>query len=51
MEVSDCGWSWRTRVVFGTKNGVYLAWSSADSLEQASEISAVVEWKFAREVI
>lgn len=51
MEVSDCGEFWRTRVVFGTKNGVYLAWSSADSLEKASEVSAVVEWKFAREVI
>lgn len=49
MEVSEDGTTWYTRVVFGKKNGKYIAWINATTVEEAKKIAGVVTWKFARE--
>lgn len=41
----------RTRVVFMEKNGKYLAWSNASTLEEAEKTFTVTYWDYAREVV
>jgi len=50
MEVSDSGTTWTTRVVFGVKNGKYLTWFHAETLEEAAKTSEVITWLQAREI-
>ena len=40
----------KTRVVFMEKNGKYLAWSNASTLEEAEKTFTVAYWDYAREV-
>jgi len=40
----------KTRVVFMEKNGKYLAWSNASTLEEAEKTFIVAYWPYAREV-
>lgn len=50
MEVSDDGDNWRKRVVFMKKNGRFLAWGIAETIEEAECELGVFSWKFAREI-
>jgi hypothetical protein len=50
MEVCDDGNGWRKRVVFMKKNDKFLAWVSAESLEEAERENKACTWEFAREI-
>lgn len=50
MEVSDDGDSWFKRVVFMEKNGMFLAWSFAETIEEAENTAVAYTWGFAREI-
>lgn len=50
MEVSDCGDIWYKRVVFMEKNGKFLAWAFAGSIEEAESEFDTCAWTFAREI-
>lgn len=52
MEVSDLhDFSDKvTRVVFGKKNGYYMAWCMAKTIEEAKDEDDMNLWKFAREI-
>lgn len=39
-----------TRVVFAEKNGKYLAWSEAETIEKSEKVVATVDWGYAREI-
>ena len=41
------GWK---RVVFMEKNGKYLAWGSAETLEQAEHVAESSTWKYAKDI-
>jgi len=51
MEVSNSEdfSNFKTRVVFMEKNGQYLAWSNASTLEEAEKTFTVTYWAYARE--
>lgn len=38
------------RVVFVHKNGYYLAWESAETIEAAEKIVSMREWKYAKDI-
>jgi len=38
------------RVVFAFKNGVYIAWSFAETIEEAEKINGLSCWPFAKEI-
>ena len=50
MEVSEDGDSWFKRVVFMEKNGMFLAWNAAESIEEAEHEVYTCSWEFAREI-
>ena len=50
MEVSEDGNSWHKRVVFMEKNGKFLAWAAAESIEEAEHKVHTCVWEFAREI-
>lgn len=50
MEVSDNGNDWVKRVVFMEKNGKFLAWNAAESIEEAENDIYTYTWEFAREI-
>ena len=50
MEVSDSGIKWYPRVVFGKKNGKYIAWGGAKTIEEAEKITVTTPWNYAREI-
>lgn len=50
MEVSDCGMEWRKRVVFTEKVGKFIAWTRAETFEEAEDEKVTHDWKYAREV-
>lgn len=50
MEVSDTGLFWFRRVVFMGKEGVYLAWSSGETMDEVEKVFDVTSWKYAREI-
>lgn len=50
MEVSNNGSFWCKRVVFMEKNGKFLAWDYAKSIEEAERVTDVGVWRYAREV-
>ena len=50
MEVSCDGIAWYPRVVFAKKNGKYLAWAYATTVEEAEKRYSTVEWDYAREI-
>lgn len=49
MEVSDDGLEWKKRVVFMQKNGKFLAWTKAETIEEAERENATFVWNYARE--
>lgn len=51
MEVSCKGNMWQPRVVFMVKNGKFLAWSGATTLEGAEFETDVVVWEYARDIV
>lgn len=50
MEVSNCGMEWHKRVVFTEKVGRFIAWTQAESFEEAEDEACTHDWKYAREV-
>ena len=52
MEVSEDKKRWITRVVFGKKNGLYIAWAGGGghNLEGARSIDGAISWKYARRI-
>ena len=50
MMVSDNKMTWGKRVVFMEKNGGFLAWESAETLEEAEKIVGNTFWKYAKEI-
>jgi len=51
MEVSNNnGISWCKRVVFMEKNGEFIAWSAAETLEGAEKKTETASWRQAREI-
>lgn len=50
MLVSDDNRNWRKRVVFGKKNGGFLAWGGAETIEEALICSSAISWKYAKEI-
>ena len=50
MLVSDDKMTWGKRVVFMEKNGGFLAWESAETLEEAEKIVGNTFWKYAKEI-
>ena len=50
MEVSDEGKYWKTRVVFGKKNGRYIAWMGVDNLEGVKEECRTAPWNHAKPI-
>lgn len=50
MEVSGDGIKWYPRVVFGKKNGKYIAWSGAETVEEAEKKTVTAAWDYAREI-
>lgn len=50
MEVSNNNVSWQKRVVFMEKNGNFLAWVDAKSIEEAENEIYTYTWGFAREI-
>ena len=51
MEVSYNNRNWTRRVVFGKKNGRYIAWSVAQTLEEAVNYTETGSWDYAREPV
>jgi uncharacterized secreted protein with C-terminal beta-propeller domain len=50
MMVSSVAGRWFKRVVFMEKNNIYLAWESAETLEDAKKVSSTAAWLYAKEV-
>ena len=50
MLVSDDGIKWCKRVVFMKKNDRFLAWFTAETIEQSESIYSVVPWRYAKEL-
>ena len=50
MLVSGDGIKWYPRVVFMEKCGKFLAWSFAETLEEAEKEITSVPWKYAKEI-
>ena len=50
MLISDDKMTWGKRVVFMKKNGGFLAWESAETLEEAGKIVGNTFWKYAKEI-
>lgn len=50
MEVSAGGNDWQKRVVFMEKNGKFLAWIGAETIEESENETNVFAWKYAREI-
>ena len=50
MLVSDDKRAWGKRVVFMGKNGGFLAWGFAETLEEAEKTVAISFWKYAKEI-
>lgn len=50
MLVSNNGRDWEERVVFGKKNGRFLAWGGFETIEEALICSSVVSWGYAKEI-
>ena len=50
MLVSDDKMNWGKRVVFIVKNGGFLAWQFAETLEEAEKIVSTTFWKYAKEI-
>ncbi len=50
MLVSDDEIEWRKRVVFMEKNGVFLAWANAQTLEGAERKTDATCWKYAKDL-
>ena len=50
MEVSGDGTTWYPRVVFGKKNGKYISWVEATTVEEAEKIIDTIDWNYAREI-
>lgn len=50
MEVSSDEKFWCKRVIFMEKNGWYLAWNIAETLEDAEKFIGINAWKYAREI-
>lgn len=49
MEVRDINREdWCKRVVLGKKNGIWLSWSNALTLEEAKEVMSITTWNQAR---
>ena len=48
MSVSDDGETWSTRVVFMDKNNKYIAWASAQTINESEDITDTVTWKYAK---
>lgn len=38
------------RVVFMEKNGRYISWYGAESLEESEKVTSTSDWKYAREI-
>ena len=49
MLVSDDKMTWGKRVVFMEKNGGFLAWEAAETLEEAENATVSSFWKYAKE--
>ena len=50
MLVSDDKMTWDKRVVFMKKNGGFLAWEFAETLEEAEKRVGTNFWKYAKEI-
>jgi prefoldin subunit 5 len=50
MEVSNNGSTWSKRVVFMKKDGYYMAWFMAETIEAAQTEFDTSLWKYAREI-
>ena len=50
MEVSHDNTDWKRRVVFGKKNGKYLAWNWVETVEEAKKRTDAISWNYAREI-
>lgn len=50
MLVSKNWRDWEKRVVFGKKNGGFLAWGGAETIEEALTSNSVILWNFAKEI-
>ena len=50
MEVSHNNHNWHKRVVFMEKNGKFLAWVDAKSIEESEGITDICTWRYAREI-
>lgn len=50
MEVSHNGNGWCKRVVFVEKNGKFLAWEVAETIEEAEHEVNTFAWSYAREI-
>ena len=50
MMVSDVGSIWTPRVVFMEKAGHFLAWTGAETIEEAKSEMTVIPWKYAKEI-
>ena len=50
MLISDDKMTWGKRVVFMEKNGGFLTWRNAETLEEADEIVGTNFWKYAKEI-
>lgn len=50
MEVSHNNRDWHQRVVFMEKNGKFLAWLDAESIEEAEKETLNTTWNYAREI-
>ena len=50
MLVSDDKMTWGKRVVFMEKNGGFLAWEFAETLEEAEKIVGTSFWMYAKEI-
>ena len=50
MLVSGNKINWKQRVVFMEKNGKFIAWSIAETIERAKEQLSTTPWKYAKEL-
>ncbi len=50
MEVSDDGEDWNRRVVFHARDGFFIAWSNAETINDVRAYADPVSWRHAREI-
>ena len=50
MLVKGSSDNWHKRVVIGEKNGKFISWTSAETMEEAETKTSTIAWRYAKEI-